>query len=104
MNVKENRSLPTKSNIEVYSRGQHNKNVLQFFFMVLVQMENLAFQGVKKMSWIQMKAIEIKVMVVKLHYSLFYGDRARTLVAQICTGRLFCAYRHNRCLTYISKY
>ena len=47
MNVKENRSLPTKNNIEVYSRGQHNKNVLQFFFMVLVQMENLAFQGVK---------------------------------------------------------
>ena len=36
------------------------------------------------MSWIQIKkAIGIKVMVVKLHYSLFYGDRARTLVAQI---------------------
>ena len=39
------------------------------------------------MSWIQIKkAIGIKVMVVKLHYSLFYGDRARTLVAQICTS------------------
>ena len=48
MNVKENRSLPTKSNIEVYSRGQHNKNVLQFFFMVLVQMEILVFRRVKK--------------------------------------------------------
>ena len=48
MNVKENRSLPTKSNIGVYSRGQQIKKVPRFFFMVLVQMEILAFRRVKK--------------------------------------------------------